>query len=196
MRGHVERIGAGLIPSLRLDGGEPVALAGEGHAAMLAELLALVILPRAGRVRAVGHRVVHGGLEFAGPVLVTGDVRDRIAALAPLAPAHQPHNVAGIDAVSAALPGVPQVACFDTAFHRTIPEHRQLMPLPRRFTELRRFGFHGLSYQHVAGVLPGMIGARGLGRVVVCHLGNGCSLAGIEGGSVNTRRWDSHRSTG
>ena len=128
--------------------------------------------------------MVHGGTRFAGPVRIDPGIRDEIAALAPLAPSHQPHNLAGIDAVARIWPQTPQVAVFDTAFHRTIPEHRQLMPLPRRFAEegLRRFGFHGISYQSIVCRLPEFIGERASGRIVICHLGNGCSLAGIVDG--------------
>ncbi len=125
----------------------------------------------------IGHRVVHGGTQFEGPALITADVRGQIARLSPLAPAHQPHNIAGIDIMQQRFPNVPQVACFDTSFHRTIPPHRQLMPLPRHFASkgLLRYGFHGLSYLHIAREVQ-------VPRLVACHLGNGCSIAAIENG--------------
>ena len=187
-RGQVENIADGLEPRLLLDEGD-TAVPPRGHAAIIAFLLESVIPPRAGEVAAVGHRVVHGGTRFAEPVMIDGDVLGDIEALAALAPSHQPHNLAGIDAVARALPHVSQVACFDTAFHRTIPEVRQVMALPRHFAGqgLRRFGFHGLSYQSVASRLPDVTGGAMPGRTVICHLGNGCSIAGlIEGTSVFT----------
>ena len=183
--GRVENIGGGLIPQLWLDNQPaPIDPALDCHATILEDILDRIIAPRAGTIAAVGHRVVHGGIRFAGPVRIDPGIRDEIAALAPLAPSHQPHNLAGIDAVARIWPQTPQVAVFDTAFHRTIPEHRQLMPLPRRFAEqgLRRFGFHGISYQSIVRRLPEFIGERSSGRIVICHLGNGCSLAGIVDG--------------
>lgn len=184
-RGQTEGIGAGLVPSLTV-GGANMPLPGgiSGHRAIIGHMIDAVILPVAGELCGVGHRIVHGGTRFSSPQRIDRQVRDAIEELAPLAPAHQPHNLAGIDAVSTVLPGLAQVACFDTAFHRSIPEHRQLMALPRRYAEegLRRFGFHGISYEHIAGLLPGVIGERANGRIVICHLGNGCSLAGLSGG--------------
>ncbi len=186
-RGQVENIAEGLRPALRLDGEAPAALPGglSGHAAVIAHLLDSVIptVPDA-----VGHRVVHGGTRFGAPAVIDGDVRRAIEALAVLAPSHQPHNLAGIDAVARTWPQVPQVACFDTAFHRTVPEVRQEMALPRRLANegLRRFGFHGLSYESVAARLAGMSGTVPP-RSVICHLGNGCSLAALrDGASVYT----------
>ena len=187
-RGQVENIADGLEPRLLLDEGGSATLP-RGHAGIIAFLLESVIPPRAGEVTAVGHRVVHGGTRFAGPVVIDGDVLGDIEALAVLAPSHQPHNLGGIDAVARALPHVPQVACFDTAFHRTIPEVRQVMALPRHFAGqgLRRFGFHGLSYQSIVSRLPDVTGGVMPEKTVICHLGNGCSIAGlIEGASAFT----------
>ena len=134
-----------------------------------------------GPVRAVGHRVVHGGLDFAEPVLVDGQVLHRLAALEPLAPLHQPHNLAAIRAVAESDPGMPQVACFDTAFHLTQPPVARLFALPRVWADrgVLRYGFHGLSYDHIAGCLPDHLADRADGRVVVCHLGNGASLCAM-----------------
>ncbi|PWV99985.1 acetate kinase [Hoeflea marina] len=187
--GLAEGIGTGGEPALRLDGGAAVPLSGvePTHAAILQHLMGEVILPRAGRPAGVGHRVVHGGRDFDRPARITPELREGIAALAPLAPAHQPHNLAGIDAVADAVPGVAQVACFDTAFHRSVPALRQEMPLPRSFARegLLRYGFHGLSYQHIASRLADLNLAAG--RVIACHLGNGCSLAGmVDGRSLYT----------
>ncbi|GIL02739.1 MAG: acetate kinase [Alphaproteobacteria bacterium] len=186
LKAQVENIGAGLSPRLTIVGGGPSRpIGGDSHGAIIGDLIRDVILPAAGEVAGVGHRVVHGGTRFAAPARIDADVRAEIARLAPLAPSHQPHNLAGIDAIAAVLPHVSQVACFDTAFHRTIPEHRQMMALPRRFAGqgLLRFGFHGLSYQSIVAALPALIGGRADGRIVACHLGNGCSLAGIVAGA-------------
>ena len=129
----------------------------------------------------VGHRVVHGGARFAAPILVTGDVLDHLRQLVPLAPLHQPHNLAAIDAVAERLPGVPQVACFDTAFHRGQPAVAELIPLPRelRRAGLQRYGFHGLSYEYIASMLPRVAHEIADGRVIVAHLGSGASLCAL-----------------
>lgn len=187
--GLAEGIGTGGKPALRLDNGDAQPLAGlePTHAAILAHLLTEVILPHAGNIAGVGHRVVHGGRDFDQPVKITAEIREGIAALAPLAPAHQPHNLAGIDAVTEAMPGVAQFACFDTAFHRSVPALRQEMPLPRSYARegLLRYGFHGLSYQHIVSRLP--VFNLEESRVIACHLGNGCSLAGlVDGKSLYT----------
>ncbi|GAC1346942.1 MAG: acetate kinase [Acetobacteraceae bacterium] len=134
-----------------------------------------------GGLQAVGHRVVHGGAEFAGPVLIEGPVLERIEALVPLAPLHQPHAIEAIRAAQALFPGLQQVACFDTAFHQGVPALARLYGLPRRLTEagIRGYGFHGLSYEFIASRLPEELRA---GRVVVAHLGNGASLCAMRAG--------------
>ena len=135
-----------------------------------------------GQVLAVGHRVVHGGLKFAGPTVVTSEVLGELHALEPLAPLHQPHNLAAIEAVCRRLPDVPQVACFDTSFHRTQPAVAQLVPLPRDIREagVQRYGFHGLSYEYIVSVLPEAAPEIAGGRVIVAHLGSGASLCAIK----------------
>jgi len=135
-------------------------------------------------VVAAGHRVVHGGTDFAAPVVVDGRVLAALERLVPLAPLHQPHNLTGIRALAARAATLPQVACFDTAFHRTIPARDQLYGLPLSFAEegLRRYGFHGLSYEYIAGALPRHDAAAAAGRSVVAHLGNGASLCALEAG--------------
>lgn len=145
-----------------------------------------------GDVHAVGHRIVHGGNLFSGPVLIDAGVREQLRALTDLAPLHQPKSLAALDAVSAVLPDVPAIACFDTAFHATIPACAATFALPAEWRErwpLRRFGFHGLSHAYVsrrAAELLGREGDAGL-RVVSCHLGAGASLAAVQGGrSVDT----------
>nr|WP_255608620.1 acetate/propionate family kinase [Methylosinus sp. Sm6] len=131
----------------------------------------------------VGHRVVHGGAEFDRPVRVTPDILQRLSAYAPLAPSHQPHNLAPIRSLLASRPDLPQIACFDTAFHRTQPRLAQLFPLPRAFAErgVLRYGFHGLSYQFIAEELRLLRGERAQGRVIVAHLGHGASLCAMRG---------------
>jgi acetate kinase len=134
-----------------------------------------------GRIRAVGHRVVHGGARYHSPVVVTPQVLTDLRMLTPLAPLHQPSNVAAIEAVCARLPGVPQVACFDTSFHRGHAAVADLVPLPRELchTELRRYGFHGLSYEYVASMLPSVAPEIAEGRVIVAHLGSGASMCAL-----------------
>ncbi|WP_420407320.1 acetate/propionate family kinase [Hoeflea sp.] len=182
--GLIEAIGGREAPRLRVTGGETSVFGepGQGHADLLPRLIDEIVVPRGGRITGVGHRVVHGGEDFDAPVRINPATREAIARLSPLAPGHQPHNLAGIDAVSEKLPGVSQLACFDTAFHATVPRIRREMPLPRAYARdgLLRYGFHGLSYQHVATTLP----ALGLseGRVIACHLGNGASICGMING--------------
>ena len=132
-------------------------------------------------VLAAGHRVVHGGARYREPVVVDRDVLVVLESFIPLAPLHQPHNLAAIRALIDAAPGLPQVACFDTAFHSTQPRLATLYALPRELETrgVRRYGFHGLSYEYVASVLPDYLGDRAGGRVVVAHLGNGSSLCAM-----------------
>jgi acetate kinase len=135
-------------------------------------------------LQGVGHRVVHGGVDYAAPVRIDPGVLARLEALCPLAPLHQPHNLAGIRAVAAGRPELPQVACFDTAFHRGHPEVADWFALPRRFYDdgIRRYGFHGLSYEYIASVLPDVAPEIAQGRVVVAHLGSGASMCAIHAG--------------
>ena len=131
---------------------------------------------------AAGHRVVHGGSLYTAPVVIDATVAAELRRLIPLAPLHQPHNLAAIDELSRLHPALPQVACFDTAFHHTQSEVATAFALPRRLTDegIRRYGFHGLSYEYIASVLPGVLGAGAAdGRVVVAHLGSGASLCAL-----------------
>lgn len=134
------------------------------------------------RVVGVGHRVVHGGACFIGPTVITPEVLEDLRQLIPLAPLHQPHNLAAIEAVFESLPDVPQVACFDTSFHRGQPPVAQLVPLPPeiRRTGVQRYGFHGLSYEYIASVLPTVAPEIVHGRVIVAHLGSGASLCALK----------------
>lgn len=187
--GLVEAIGHGQTPRLKTSDGaaRQFGAPDQGHADVLPQLISEIILPRAGVISGIGHRVVHGGERFVAPVRIDAAARAGIAELTPLAPGHQPHNLAGINAAAQALPGVPQIACFDTAFHASIAAVRREMPLPRSYARngLIRYGFHGLSYEHVAASLPDL--GISAGRVIACHLGNGCSICGmIDGTSVWT----------
>lgn len=135
-------------------------------------------------VVAAGHRVVHGGLNFAAPVVLEKEIVSRLRSLAPLAPLHQPHNLAGIEAALLAFPGVPQIACFDTAFHRGHAFVDDAYALPRDYFDrgLRRFGFHGLSYESIARQMRNIDPARAKGRVIAAHLGNGASACAMKDG--------------
>lgn len=178
--GRVQIHAHGEAAPLLLAGAGPVQdLDHEGAARWLIEAVAEK-LPGSDIV-AVGHRVVHGGADFAEPVRVTPEILERLAAFSPLAPSHQPHNLAPIRSLLKARPSLPQIACFDTAFHRTQPRLAQLFALPRSFAErgVIRYGFHGLSYQFIAGELLKLAGARAQDRVIVAHLGHGASLCAM-----------------
>lgn len=132
----------------------------------------------------VGHRVVHGGVNYSAPVLIDKKVVSDLETLVPLAPLHQPYNIAAIRAIYAIAPKVPQVACFDTAFHRTAPPLAQEFALPRELTAkgVRRYGFHGLSYEYITSMLPQIAPRCAGGKVIVAHLGNGASMCAIDQG--------------
>ncbi|MDP1605048.1 MAG: acetate/propionate family kinase [Rhodocyclaceae bacterium] len=155
------------------------------HRAALDHLVGWLHQYEAGwQIVGIGHRVVHGGQEYSQPILIDDATVAKLKAFIPLAPLHQPHNLAGIEAMRAALPGIPQVACFDTAFHRSQPAIAQLFALPRRITAqgVRRYGFHGLSYEYIADVLPQHLPPdHANGRVIVAHLGNGASMCAMLG---------------
>jgi len=136
------------------------------------------------RLAGVGHRVVHGGTDHAQPVLVDSKILSALEKYIPLAPLHQPHNLSPIKLVLERAPGLPQVACFDTAFHRAQPRVAQRLALPKSLTErgVRRYGFHGLSYEYIANTLPRYDAEAARGRAVVLHLGNGASMCAVAGG--------------
>lgn len=136
-----------------------------------------------------GHRVVHGGPDYAAPVLLDDEVISRFAALTPLAPSHQPHNLAGVEAMTVLCPLSKQTACFDTAFHRTQPLIEQMFAIPRKFMDegVIRYGFHGLSYEYIADALADALGNYPKDRVIVAHLGAGASMCAIaDGKSIAT----------
>jgi acetate kinase len=169
-----------------VDGAVPGAGGRADHARAIALLLDWVRREATDlRLVAAGHRVVHGGDRFSHPVRVDPAVLGALDRLVPLAPLHEPHNLAGIRAVATLQPDLPQVACFDTAFHRTQPWVAETFALPRALTEagIKRYGFHGLSYEHVARVLPALVGPLADGRVIVAHLGAGASMTAIRGGA-------------
>jgi acetate kinase len=134
------------------------------------------------RVLGVGHRVVHGGAKYAKPCIVTPEVIEGLRALVPLAPLHQPYNLGAIEAVADRMPDVPQVACFDTGFHRGQPAVAELVPLPSEIREagVQRYGFHGISYEYIASALPEVAPEIAEGRVIVAHLGSGASLCAMK----------------
>jgi acetate kinase len=194
-RGQVEGIGSAPRLAVQAGGGAVLAdcrldgiAAGDAHAAL--DALSAWLRARFGdaRLLGVGHRVVHGGAGFTGPVLVTPEVLAALREFVPLAPLHQPYSLAAIDSVRERMPGVPQVACFDTSFHRGHPAVAQLVPLPEEIRRhgVQRYGFHGLSYEYVASVLPEVAPevapAMAGGRVIVAHLGSGASLCAMRDG--------------
>ena len=190
-RGQVEGIGSAPHFILKNAAGEkieeqsPSGASSFDHDAALAFVLERCRAQLGGqRLVAVGHRVVHGGVKFAAPVRIDPAVLAELEQLVPLAPLHQPHNLAAVRTVSRRAPHLPQVACFDTAFHRSQPELAQLFGLPRRYTDegVRRYGFHGLSYEYIASILPRIDSRAAAGRTVVAHLGNGASMCAILGG--------------
>ena len=156
-----------------------------GHAGALDHLFAHLRAEHADiTIAGVGHRVVHGGLDYTQPVRVNADVLATLEKYIPLAPLHQPHNLSPIKLIAERAPQLPQVACFDTSFHRSNPEVAQMFGLPYAMYEegVRRYGFHGLSYEYIASVLPQVDARAAAGRTVVLHLGNGASLCALEGG--------------
>jgi acetate kinase len=202
--GQVDAIGPGLDARLRFEvgGGDDGAARGRGARGSMLEALGTVTHVEAlqaafERLRSatdgaeaplagIGHRVVHGGVAFDRPVRIDAAVVERLAELESLAPLHQPHNVAGVRAALQAFPGVPQVACFDTAFHRTQPEVHQRFALPDAWHArgVRRYGFHGLSYESICTQLAAEPDGNGLrGRLVIAHLGNGASLCAVRDGA-------------
>lgn len=191
-RVSVERIGTDGA-CLRLDGGEPEKVAARDHAAALERALPALLerVPDAARPRAVGHRVVHGGARFSAPVRIDEEVERTIAELGPLAPLHNPQNLAGVVAARRLLPDLVHVAVFDTAFHATLPSRARHYAIDRALAEkhaVRRYGFHGTSHAYVARLAAAHLGAtpREL-RLVTCHLGNGASVCAVEWGrSVET----------
>ncbi|MGH7154499.1 MAG: acetate/propionate family kinase, partial [Acetobacteraceae bacterium] len=186
-RGQIEQIG--ISPRLRAENAHGAIVAEQrwpaenfGHQKATEEIIRTAArLVEGTPVLAVGHRVVHGGEDYAAPVRVNESVIESLSRLVPLAPLHQPHNLAPIQAIAAVAPDIPQVACFDTAFHRTQPHLAQSFALPREFTDagVRRYGFHGLSYEYLAFRLNQVAPELAASRVILAHLGNGASLCAM-----------------
>ncbi len=189
-RGQIE--GIGTSPQLSAKGAQGEILAetrlddwvSDGRAALDALASFLRSKYNGAQLLGVGHRVVHGGARYAEPVVVTREVLAKLYELVPLAPLHQPHNLAAIDTIFERMPSVPQVACFDTSFHYCQLPVAKIIPLPSdiRKSGLQRYGFHGLSCEYIASVLPEVAPEIAKGRVIVAHLGSGASLCALKNG--------------
>ncbi|MCF8150931.1 MAG: acetate/propionate family kinase [Burkholderiaceae bacterium] len=188
--GQIDGIGAAQRAHLRardktgrvLDDADLVLEDEHPHRAALDHLVAWLRQNAANwRIVGIGHRVVHGAEVYSHPIRLDDAHVARLREFIPLAPLHQPHSIVGIEAMRAALPYTTQVACFDTAFHRSQPPIAQMFALPRHITAqgVRRYGFHGLSYEYIAEVLPQHLGNAAFGRVIVAHLGNGASMCAM-----------------
>lgn len=183
MVGQVENLGP--VARLKVKGRDAVEIGPADHAAAVEVILDTVSPALDGHgLAGVGHRIVHGGEAFGTPVELTDPVLKQLRALEPLAPLHQPHNLAAVDAARAAFPDAVQVGCFDTAFHRGHPFVNDAFALPRRFYEkgVRRYGFHGLSYDYITSKLAADHPDLAQGRVVIAHLGNGASMCAVQAG--------------
>lgn len=189
--GMAERIGSDCVLTIKDASGALMAerrgeaMQGATHEFVLRELL--LVLQQAGlaqNLAAIGHRVVHGGADFIAPIIVDNTALTQLTTLEPFAPLHQPHNLAGIRAARLAFPNALQVACFDTAFHRNHPFVNDTFALPLALYDegVRRYGFHGLSYEYVAQKLAAIRPELHAGRVIICHLGNGASACAIRDG--------------
>src|SRR5678815_3368709 len=188
-RGQIDGIGTSPHLSVKDGNGEKLAnqnldAVHDGREAVAALAAWLRSKYGGSRVLGVGHRVVHGGAQFKGPTVLDRQVLAELNELVPLAPLHQPYNLAAIEAVFERLAGVPQVACFDTSFHRGQSAVAELIPLPLELRQagLQRYGFHGLSYEYIASVLPQVAPEIATGRVIVAHLGSGASLCALRDG--------------
>ena len=186
--GQVENLGAKAKLSLKRSNGETfsAAIGAASHKAALAAILAekTALMPKGARIAGVGHRIVHGGSGFGEPQVLDGATIEKLQALCPLAPLHQPHNLAAVVAAKSSFPSALQIGCFDTAFHQGHAFIEETFALPRRYYEagVRRYGFHGLSYQYVSGELARLYPELGKSRVVIAHLGNGASMCALSGG--------------
>tara|TARA_R110001592_G_scaffold363372_2_gene686237 strand:+ start:113140 stop:114315 length:1176 start_codon:yes stop_codon:yes gene_type:complete len=190
--GHGVIAGIGTTPKLHAFDSNNALIAdeqlkkGSDHTQSMSALLDWILNSGAGgNFSAIGHRVLHGGSLYAAPVLITDEVLNQLDKFDPLGPLHQPHNVLGIRILAGLLPNVPQVACFDTAFHCTLPKVARQFAIPKTLYNegLKRYGFHGLSYEYMSECLPGIMGKKvAAGRVIVAHLGNGASMCAMKDG--------------
>ena len=195
-KGMCDRIGIdGHLKHTPVIGGKPVFKSDiplPTHAEAISAVIAKLTSPDYGvvsslsEIKAIGHRVVHGGQRFVSSVLIDDNVMDAIKACAPLAPLHVPPNLMGIEACQKAMPSIPQIAVFDTAFHHTIPDYAYICPIPYKYYEehnIRRYGFHGTSHRYVSAEAIDYFGGDPDGlKIITCHLGNGSSLAAIKDG--------------
>ena len=189
-RGQIERIG--ISPRLHVSNtrNNPILehswpVEGFDHLAATHEIIEVMNkLADGAALAGVGHRVVHGGTKYAAPIRIDHEVMSELEGLTPLAPLHQPHSLAPIAAILDAAPNLPQVACFDTAFHRSQPEVAQYFAIPQALTKsgIRRYGFHGLSYEYVASQLREIAPELDDARIVIAHLGNGASMCALRHG--------------
>jgi acetate kinase len=187
VRGQIEGIGTSPRMTVKNDRGEKRldekldSSIRDGRAAIDTLAAWLRANYQGGRIVGVGHRVVHGGPRFSGPTVVTPEILAELKELTPLAPLHQPHNLAPIEAIFERMPGVPQVAVFDTGFHRGHAPVATIVPLPRELCKggVERYGFHGISYEYIASVLPEVAPDIASGRIIVAHLGSGASLCAL-----------------
>ena len=189
--GQIEGIGGTANGSVKTASGETAELSFDGSQARVDHVAAMGAildwLKKAGynsSIAAVGHRVVHGGPDYSEPVLIDNATLAKLKALIPLAPLHQPHNVAGVEAAMKAFPSMPQVACFDTAFHRAHPFIHDTYALPRSYYDdgVRRYGFHGLSYEYITRKLRAVTPQIAREDVIIAHLGNGASMCAVHDG--------------
>jgi acetate kinase len=195
-RGEIEKIGIAPHLSAREPSGHTVidksfdkGGADLSHEDLLREIFAWLSQQRRGGFKGIGHRIVHGGATFTAPVRIDDHVMESLSKLEPLAPLHQPHNLSGVRICATLQPRVPQIACFDTAFHSTMDAIARRLGLPRVYEEegVQRYGFHGLSYEFIAQQLRAVDPDLANGRVIVAHLGNGASLCAMHAGrSVDT----------
>ncbi|MEO1238657.1 MAG: acetate kinase [Pseudomonadota bacterium] len=186
LHGQVDRIGAEAQLIVNADGAKTKrSVPAATPASALDQVIAALRAHMPGlRIKGVGHRIVHGGPDYADPMVLTSAVLEKLREFAPLAPLHQPHNLAGVAAAQAAFPEAIQVGCFDTAFHRGHPWANDTFAIPRRFYDqgVRRYGFHGLSYDYITGVIKQVHPELRAGRIVIAHLGNGASMCAVRDG--------------
>lgn len=194
LSGRLERIGLaeGHFKALSPEGGPLISkdLAFADHGAALSVLFDWINgRPEARGMGAVGHRVVHGGAKYTRPQRIDKKLLDELKGLIPFAAEHLPHEIKAIEAVGSSLPGLPQIACFDTSFHRSMPPVATTFSIPAEFRNegIERFGFHGLSYEYIMEELTKTAPGAAKGRTIIAHLGNGCSMCAVKGGrSIDT----------
>ena len=186
LTGHIDGVGEAMQLTLKRNGAEETQAvpAAADHGGAMAAALDILADEIDDQVRGVGHRIVHGGTRFTDPVILNSEVEAELAALSPLAPLHQPHNLAGVQAARRAFPGAIQIGCFDTAFHRTHPWVNDTFALPLEYFDkgVRRYGFHGLSYQWLTRRLDDVSDGGRPQKVILAHLGAGASMCAVKDG--------------